>query len=227
MRDIRVVAGRAEDRLRSGATETRRDLRRELRRGRAAEVDAQSRWRPTSLLPGRPTGGRSPSVATATRVYVMNADGSGQRSLTRNPACDAQSGLVAGRAEDRLLEPARRQPRGLRHERRRQRAAEPDAQPVARRLLCLVARAEEVAASLSFLPAPFSSRSSSRSWSWPREESNLRAQIRSSARTQIGRDTPRRFRLPEPFLLDRRLRDLGPSRWVWWPHGGPTERASE
>jgi GNAT superfamily N-acetyltransferase len=30
-----------------------------------------------------------------------------------------------------------------------------------------------------------------------------------------------RFRLSEPFLADRRLRDLGPSRWVWWPRCGP------
>ena len=49
-----------------------------------------------SLLPGRPTGGRSPSSAAATdpsgshpEIYVMNADGSGQRNLTRNPAHDS------------------------------------------------------------------------------------------------------------------------------------------
>ena len=57
-------------------------------------------------------------------IYVMNADGSGQRNLTRNPAHD-HSGLVARRTEDRL----RSRRRDLRHERRRQRAAEPDAQP--------------------------------------------------------------------------------------------------
>ncbi len=40
--------------------------------------------------PGRPTDGRSPSCAAAfnSEIYVMNADGSGQRRLTRNAASD-------------------------------------------------------------------------------------------------------------------------------------------
>jgi hypothetical protein len=42
-------------------------------------------------------------------------------------------------------------------------------------------------------------------------------------RTQTGRDTPRRSRLPKPFLRDRCLLDLGPSRWVWWPQRGPVK----
>ena len=53
----------------------------------------------------------------------MNADGSGQRRLTRNTV-GARSRLVARRAQDRLRE----QLAGLRHERRRERAAKADAQ---------------------------------------------------------------------------------------------------
>ncbi len=68
-------------------------------------------------------------------VYVMNADGSGQRRLTGKTAhvpC-----LVARRAEDRL----RQRPRPLRHERRRKRAAEPDGHDDGRRSIsCLVTR---------------------------------------------------------------------------------------
>ena len=61
----------------------------------------------------------------------MNADGSGKRNLTRNPAYDGRPCLVARRAEDRLRQQPRRQLRGLRHERRRERAAESGAtQPV-------------------------------------------------------------------------------------------------
>ena len=47
-------------------------------------------WR-SSGLPGRPTGGGSPSQNLRdgnSEIYVMNADGSGQRRLTRNPAHD-------------------------------------------------------------------------------------------------------------------------------------------
>ena len=65
-------------------------------------------------------------------IYVMNADGSGQRSLTRNPSVRRRSRLVARRAQDRLRQQPRRQLRGLRHERGRQRTAEAGAtQPVA------------------------------------------------------------------------------------------------
>jgi hypothetical protein len=64
-----------------------------------------------------------------TEIYVVNADGSGQRRLTSNTAGDYFPHLVTGRAEDRLLEPARRQrqSRDLRHERRRDWPAELDA----------------------------------------------------------------------------------------------------
>jgi dipeptidyl aminopeptidase/acylaminoacyl peptidase len=68
-------------------------------------------------------------------VYVVNVDGSGKRNLTRHPPrVRRRSCLVAQRAEDRLRYQARRQLRGLRHERGRQRAAELNAQPGARSL---------------------------------------------------------------------------------------------
>ena len=58
-------------------------------------------------------------------VYVMNANGSGQRNLhPRNPAYDADPTSVARRAEDRLRQQPRRQLRRLPHERGRQRTAE-------------------------------------------------------------------------------------------------------
>ena len=75
-------------------------------------------------------------------LYVVNADGSGQRWLTLT-AWIVRSRLVARRAEDRLREPARRQRRDLRHERGRERAAEADAQPGARLRSGLVARRAE------------------------------------------------------------------------------------
>ena len=62
-------------------------------------------------MPGRPTGGRSPSRASTRdgdgEIYVMNADGSGQRRLTRDAGCEV-SGLVAGRAKDRVRQRPRR-----------------------------------------------------------------------------------------------------------------------
>ena len=73
-------------------------------------------------------------------VYVMNADGSGQRNLTRKPEPRLRSCLVPRWAEDRLPEQPRRQLRDLRHERRREPAAEPHPQPGKRERLCVVAR---------------------------------------------------------------------------------------
>ena len=72
-----------------------------------------------------------------TGVYVVNADGSGQRRLARN---GTRSCLVARRADDRVLQ--RRQ--DLRHERRRERAPDPDA-AVGRGqgVSCMVARRAE------------------------------------------------------------------------------------
>ena len=58
-----------------------RDLRDERRRQRADAADAATR-RPTARLPGRPTGGRSLSSSNRDgnpEIYVMNADGTGQR----------------------------------------------------------------------------------------------------------------------------------------------------
>ena len=85
-----LVARRAEDRLHEQARRQLGALRHERRRERAAEADAQRSERLLwPSLPGRPTGGRSPSDATATRgssdeIYVINADGSGQRRLTQS-----------------------------------------------------------------------------------------------------------------------------------------------
>ena len=76
-------------------------------------------------------------------VYAMDADGSGPRNLTQHPAKDRASCLVARRTEDRLRKPARRQLRGLRHERRREREAEPHAGSGERRLSNLVTRRAE------------------------------------------------------------------------------------
>ncbi len=59
------------------------------------------------------------------------------------PARRAGSCLVARRADDRVRELARRQRRGLRHERRRQRASEPHAAPGEGCPPCLVARRAE------------------------------------------------------------------------------------
>ena len=110
-------------------------LRHERRRQRAAEPDARqpagdstSAWSPD---------GRKIAFASKRdgnfEVYVMNADGSGQRNLTRNPASRRRSCLVARRAEDRLRERRATATRDLRHERRRERAAEADAQRRRRR----------------------------------------------------------------------------------------------
>ena len=57
--------------------------------------------------------------------YVMNADGSRKRLLTRSTSHGLR--LVARRAEDRLRQGAQRQRRHPRHERRRERATEPHA----------------------------------------------------------------------------------------------------
>ena len=73
----------------------------------------------------------------------MNADGSGQRRLTRLAGVQLGSCLAA-RREDRLRElPRTQRLRDLRHQRRRQRTAEPDPRVGARRHSSLVARRAE------------------------------------------------------------------------------------
>ena len=62
-------------------------------------------------------------------ILVMNADGSGQRNLSRHPAHDSDAGVVAGRPENRLPQPPRRQARDLRRERGRHRTPKTDEQP--------------------------------------------------------------------------------------------------
>ena len=90
-----LVARRAEDRLRAA---THGDLRDERGRQRAATAGPHTPRRVVApLLPGRRTVGRSRSSADATDLFrveateisVVNADGSGQRNLTRNPASDS------------------------------------------------------------------------------------------------------------------------------------------
>ncbi len=78
-----------------------------------------------------------------TELYVVNADGSEQRRLTRNAANDDLPAWFARRAEDRLRKRQLRQRKDLRHERRRERAAEADARLGARRPADLVARRAE------------------------------------------------------------------------------------
>ena len=78
-------------------------LRRERRRERAAVANAQRV--DSSGLVWSPDGRRIAFENLRdgnSEIYVVNADGSGLRRLTRNPAHDFSSRLVARRAEDRL-----------------------------------------------------------------------------------------------------------------------------
>ena len=91
--------------------------------------------RPNPRHPHGPVPGE-----TAEDLHVMNADGSGQRNLTRNPARDNDSGLVTRRAPDCLRRGARR----LGDEPRRQRPTESDTGgSLVVRLFGLVARRAE------------------------------------------------------------------------------------
>ena len=72
-------------------------------------------------------------------IYVMNADGSAQENLTRQPANDSHPSWSRDGAEARVRQPTRRQLRDLRHERRRERAAQRDADSVGRSRSGLVA----------------------------------------------------------------------------------------
>ena len=74
-------------------------------------------------------GGRGRGGPAAVYIYVMNADGSGLRRLTR--MAQVNYSLPSWSPDGRkilFVSDARRQLRGLRHERRRQRAAQADAQ---------------------------------------------------------------------------------------------------
>ena len=73
------------------------------RRQRAAEPDAELGADGLRLVARRRRIAFASERDRSSEVYVMNADGSGQRRLTRN-ARDAWSCLVARRADDRLRE---------------------------------------------------------------------------------------------------------------------------
>ncbi len=76
-------------------------------------------------------------------VYAMDADGSSPRNLTQNPAKDVRPAWSPDGRQHRVREPPRRQLRDLRHERRREREAEPHAESGERRLSNLVTRRAE------------------------------------------------------------------------------------
>ena len=111
------------------ARRQRRYPRDERRRERAAEPHAHAeRAQPRCCLVARRAEDRvheDQPADPAPEIYVMNADGSGKRRLTRSTTAGDLSYLVARRAEDRLLSGGGPHPR---HERRRERKAAPDAQ---------------------------------------------------------------------------------------------------
>ena len=88
-----------------------------------------------------PDGRKIAFVRLNTRlgVYVINADGSGMRNLTPKPVGTYASPAWSPDGRKIAFVRPRRQLRGLRHERQRQRATELDAQPGVRRRPCLVA----------------------------------------------------------------------------------------
>ena len=107
-------------------------------RGKPARLRRRRRWPLVALA----------AVILVAALLVTPALGIGDRLLSLiqskpDPARRAGSCLVARRADDRVRELARRQRRGLRHGRRRQRASEPHAEPGEGCPPCLVARRTE------------------------------------------------------------------------------------
>ena len=99
------------------------------------------------LAAGSPRTGRriafTSSVGPGPSAAVRRERRRERAAVANAQRVDLRLRLVAGRADDRLREPARRQRRDLRRERRRERAAEADAQPGARLRSRLVARRAE------------------------------------------------------------------------------------
>ena len=98
---IRLVAGRAQPRLRLRAQRQLRGLRHERRRRQAAEPHTEPGRRRRRRLVARraevafvrsPVEARTPRELGPGDIYVMNADGSGQRSLTRTAASEGLGG---------------------------------------------------------------------------------------------------------------------------------------
>ena len=120
------------------------DRSRQRRLTRNTVADSDPVWSPD---------GRRIAFVSSWQLWVMNADGSGQRRLTRQGGAQLQSRVVPGWKADRVR--ARKAatrlrrlhllrgivgPRRVRHERRRQRAAEANARRIA---TSLVARRAE------------------------------------------------------------------------------------
>ena len=93
-------------------------------------------WRRVAYVVN-PCSGVRGTCAGTTEIYRMNANGTGVRKLARGVRYRQSSGqcgervrrdsdVVAGRPEDRLRQRPNRFSRGLRHERRRERAAAAD-----------------------------------------------------------------------------------------------------
>ena len=142
-RQLYVVGGRAQDRVLSRAQPRLERVRREPRRRRAAACGHSSKGGgPASWSPdGQSVAFQSEDDGNED-IYVANADGSGRRNLTRNEAWDfgptwSPDGRKIAFASNRDGN------RDLRHERGRERPAEPEPQCGVRLPLRLVARRTE------------------------------------------------------------------------------------
>ncbi len=115
-------------------------LRRLTQKNAALGYDPVAVWSPDGRKlvfvkrPERSGAACRPTGRCHEEIYVINADGTGLRRLTRNAVFDGTPRLVTGRSQDRLR--ARPRPADSEHlcdERRRQRPAEADATATLRR----------------------------------------------------------------------------------------------